>query len=64
MNKLSSPLVEAYMEKRCVAFILGYSSLAHAPWGPISIWFIGRVLIFYHRPHTCLGLGLLLYAFE
>ena len=30
----------------------------------ISIWFIGRVLITYHRPHTCLGLGLVLYAFE
>ena len=31
-------------DKRCFAFILGYSSLSHAPWGPISIWFIGRVL--------------------
>ena len=51
-------------DKRCFAFILGYSSLSHAPWGPISIWFIGRVLITYHRPHTCLGLGLVLYAFE
>ena len=30
----------------------------------ISIWFIGRVLITYHRSHTCLGLGLVLYAFE
>ena len=43
---------------------LGYSSLSHTPWGPISIWFIGRVLITYHRPHTCLGLGFVLYAFE
>ena len=51
-------------DKRCFAFILGYSSLSHAPWGPISIWFIGSVLITYHRPHTCLGLGLVLYAFE
>ena len=44
-------------DKRCFAFILGYSSLSHAPCGPTSIWFIGRVLITYHRPHTCLGLG-------
>ena len=51
-------------DKRCFAFILGYSSLSHAPWGPISTWFIGRVLITYHLPHTCLGLGLVLYAFE
>ena len=51
-------------DKRCFAFILGYSSLYHAPWGPISIWFIGRVLITYHRSHTCLGLGLVLYALK
>ena len=51
-------------DKRCFAFILGYSSLSHAPWGPISRWFIGRVLITYHRPHTCLRLGLVLYASE
>ena len=51
-------------DKRCFAFILGYSSLCHAPWGPISIWFIGRALITYYRPHTCLGLGLVFYAFE
>ena len=44
-------------DKRCFAFILGYSSLLHEPWGPISIWFIGRVWITYHRPHKCLGLG-------
>ena len=43
-------------DKRCFAFILGYSSLSHAPWGPISIWFIGRVLITHHRPHVW-GLG-------
>ena len=49
---------------RCFALILGYSSLSHAPWGPISIWFIGRVLITYHRHHICLGLGLVLYAFD
>ena len=44
-------------DKRCFAFIAGYSPLSHAPWGPISIWFIGRVLITYHCPHTYLGLG-------
>ena len=60
MNKLSSLLVEAYM----TTFILGSSSLSHAPWGPISIWFIGRVLITYHRRDTCLEPGLVLYAFE
>ena len=51
-------------DKGCFAFILGYSSLSHAPSGPISIWFIVRFLITYHRPHTCLRLGLVLYAFE
>ena len=51
-------------DKRCFDFILGYSSLFHVPWGPISIWFIVRFLITYHRPHTCLGLDLVLYAFE
>ena len=47
-------------DKRCFAFILGYSSLSHAPWVPISMWFIGRLLRAYHRAHTCLGLRLLL----
>ena len=48
----------------CFAFILGSSSPSNAPWGPISIWFIVRFLITYHRPRTCLGLGLVLYAFQ
>ena len=51
-------------DKRWFAFILGYSPLSHAPWGPISIWFIVRLLITQHRRHTCFGLGLVLYAFE
>ena len=51
-------------DKRCFAFILGYPFLSHAPLGQISIWFIVRFLITYHRPHTCLGLALVLYAFE
>ena len=55
---------KSLQDKRCFAFFLGYSSLSHAPWGPIYIWFIGRVLITYHRPDECLGLGLVLYAFE
>ena len=51
-------------DKRCFAFFLGYSSLSHAPWARISIGFKGRVLITYHRPDTCYGVGLVLYAFE
>ena len=54
----------ALHDKRCFAFILGYSSLFHATWGPKSIWFIVVFLITYHRPHTCLELGFVLYAFE
>ena len=51
-------------DKQWFAFILGYSSLPHAPWCPISKLFKVRFLITYHRAHTRLGLELVLYAFE
>ena len=63
-DQISIAINRSLHDKQFFAFILGYSSLSHAPLRPISIWFIGRVLITYHRPHTYLRLGLVLYAFE